>query len=61
MSLLAADRPDSTVSVFSSPKQLQIQYGDASANPSLLIGTEMADPISGSLPRRSFLCQLRAE
>ena len=34
-------------------------YGAASANPSLLIGTELADPISGSLPHRSFLCRVR--
>ena len=36
-------------------------YGDGSANPSLLIGTEIADPISGSLPHRSFLCRVRAD
>ena len=34
-------------------------YGDASANPSLLIGSELADPISGSLPHRSYLCRVR--
>ncbi|MGH7817737.1 MAG: molybdopterin-containing oxidoreductase family protein, partial [Candidatus Binatia bacterium] len=34
-------------------------YGEGSANPSLLIGTEIADPISGSLPHRSFLCRVR--
>lgn len=33
-------------------------YGDASANPSLLIGSDLADPISGSLPHRSFLCRV---
>jgi anaerobic selenocysteine-containing dehydrogenase len=30
-------------------------YGAGSANPSLLIGSDIADPISGSLPHRSFL------
>jgi len=34
-------------------------YGTGSANPSLLIGSEIADPISGSLPHRSFLCRVR--
>lgn len=34
-------------------------YGAASANPSLLIGSELADPISGSLPHRSYLCRIR--
>jgi anaerobic selenocysteine-containing dehydrogenase len=34
-------------------------YGADSANPSLLIGSEVADPISGSLPHRSFLCRVR--
>jgi anaerobic selenocysteine-containing dehydrogenase len=34
-------------------------YGAASANPSLLIGADLADPISGSLPHRSFLCRVR--
>ena len=34
-------------------------YGAGSANPSLLIGSEIADPISGSLPHRSFLCRVR--
>ena len=29
-------------------------YGAGSANPSLLIGSDIADPISGSLPHRSF-------
>jgi anaerobic selenocysteine-containing dehydrogenase len=33
-------------------------YGEGSANPSLLIGAELADPISGSLPHRSFLCRV---
>ncbi len=34
-------------------------YGAASANPSLLIGSDLADPISGSLPHRSFLCRVK--
>jgi anaerobic selenocysteine-containing dehydrogenase len=34
-------------------------YGKASANPGLLIGTDTADPISGSLPHRSYLCRVR--
>ena len=34
-------------------------YDDASANPSLLIGSDSADPISGSLPHRSYLCRVR--
>ena len=34
-------------------------YDEASANPSLLIGSEIADPISGSLPHRSYLCRVR--
>lgn len=34
-------------------------YGQASANASLLIGSELADPISGSLPHRSYLCRVR--
>lgn len=33
-------------------------YSDGSANPSLLVSTEIADPISGSLPHRSFLCRV---
>jgi anaerobic selenocysteine-containing dehydrogenase len=36
-------------------------YGAGSANPSLLIGSEIADPISGSLPHRSFLCRVRPD
>lgn len=35
-------------------------YNERSANPSLLIGSDLADPISGSLPHRSFLCRVRA-
>jgi anaerobic selenocysteine-containing dehydrogenase len=34
-------------------------YGADSANPSLLIGADLADPISGSLPHRSYLCRVR--
>ena len=34
-------------------------YGVESANPSLLIGSDLADPISGSLPHRSFLCRVK--
>jgi anaerobic selenocysteine-containing dehydrogenase len=34
-------------------------YGQGSANPSLLIGADIADPISGSLPHRSYLCRVR--
>ena len=33
--------------------------GKASANPGLLIGSDLADPISGSLPHRSYLCRVR--
>ena len=29
------------------------------ANPGTLIGTDLADPISGSLPHRSYLCRVR--
>ena len=36
-------------------------YGRSSANPSLLIGADVCDPISGSLPHRSYLCRVRAE
>jgi anaerobic selenocysteine-containing dehydrogenase len=34
-------------------------YADNGANPSVLVGTELADPISGSLPHRSYLCRVR--
>jgi anaerobic selenocysteine-containing dehydrogenase len=34
-------------------------YGAGSANPSLLIGSDITDPISGSLPHRSLLCRVR--
>jgi anaerobic selenocysteine-containing dehydrogenase len=29
------------------------------ANPAILIGTDLTDPISGSLPHRSYLCRVR--
>lgn len=35
-------------------------YAGTGANPSTLIGTELADPISGSLPHRSYLCRVRS-
>jgi len=34
-------------------------YQPSGANPATLIGTEDADPISGSLPHRSYLCRIR--
>jgi len=34
-------------------------FGAGSANPSLLISSDIADPISGSLPHRSFLCRVQ--
>lgn len=34
-------------------------YGANGANSSLLIGTDLRDPISGSLPHRSYLCRIR--
>jgi anaerobic selenocysteine-containing dehydrogenase len=34
-------------------------YAGDGANPATLIGTELADPISGSLPHRSYLCRVR--
>jgi anaerobic selenocysteine-containing dehydrogenase len=34
-------------------------YEPSGANPATLIGTEDADPISGSLPHRSYLCRIR--
>jgi anaerobic selenocysteine-containing dehydrogenase len=34
-------------------------YADDGANPSVLVGTDLADPISGSLPHRSYLCRVR--
>jgi anaerobic selenocysteine-containing dehydrogenase len=36
-------------------------YGSGSANPALLISPDTADPISGSLPHRSYLCRVRSE
>lgn len=35
-------------------------YEPDGANAACLIGTELADPISGSLPHRSYLCRVRA-
>src|SRR5919106_305580 len=34
-------------------------YNSDGANPALLIGTELTDPISGSLPHRSYLCRVK--
>jgi anaerobic selenocysteine-containing dehydrogenase len=34
-------------------------YADDGANPATLIGTDLADPVSGSLPHRSYLCRVR--
>jgi anaerobic selenocysteine-containing dehydrogenase len=34
-------------------------YEKTGANPSTLIRTDLADPISGSLPHRSYLCRVR--
>ncbi len=34
-------------------------YDSDGANAAMLIGTELADPISGSLPHRSYLCRIR--
>jgi anaerobic selenocysteine-containing dehydrogenase len=34
-------------------------YDDAGANPAILIGADLTDPISGSLPHRSYLCRVR--
>ena len=34
-------------------------YNSVGANTATLIGTELTDPISGSLPHRSFLCRIR--
>jgi anaerobic selenocysteine-containing dehydrogenase len=34
-------------------------YASDGANPSTLIGTDLADPISGSLPHRSYLCRVK--
>jgi anaerobic selenocysteine-containing dehydrogenase len=34
-------------------------YETTGANPATLIGTESADPVSGSLPHRSYLCRVK--
>ncbi|HEX2228290.1 MAG TPA: molybdopterin-dependent oxidoreductase, partial [Candidatus Binatia bacterium] len=34
-------------------------YDTTGANPGTLIGADVADPISGSLPHRSYLCRIR--
>jgi len=34
-------------------------YDRSGANPAVLIGDDLADPISGSLPHRSYLCRIR--
>ncbi|HZD39470.1 MAG TPA: molybdopterin dinucleotide binding domain-containing protein, partial [Terriglobales bacterium] len=34
-------------------------YTSRGANPATLIGTDLADPVSGSLPHRSYLCRVR--
>lgn len=34
-------------------------YTEQGANPSVLIGSDLADPVSGSLPHRSYLCRVR--
>lgn len=34
-------------------------YNEAGANAAMLIGTDQSDPISGSLPHRSYLCRIR--
>jgi len=34
-------------------------YEANGANAATLIGTDLADPISGSLPHRSYLCRVR--
>lgn len=36
-------------------------YGADGANPGVLIGADLKDPISGSLPHRSYLCRIRPE
>ena len=35
-------------------------YNPSGANPGTLIGTDLADPVSGSLPHRSYLCRVRS-
>jgi anaerobic selenocysteine-containing dehydrogenase len=34
-------------------------YDSSGANPATLIGADVADPVSGSLPHRSYLCRIR--
>lgn len=34
-------------------------YDSSGANPANLIGADLADPVSGSLPHRSYLCRVR--
>jgi anaerobic selenocysteine-containing dehydrogenase len=34
-------------------------YEISGANPGTLVGTDLADPVSGSLPHRSYLCRVR--
>ncbi len=34
-------------------------HGEATANLNAAVGTEHADPVSGSLPLRSYLCEVR--
>jgi anaerobic selenocysteine-containing dehydrogenase len=34
-------------------------YSSEGANPATLIGSDLSDPISGSLPHRSYLCRVR--
>ncbi len=34
-------------------------YESNGANPATLIGTDLADPVSGSLPHRSYLCRVK--
>jgi anaerobic selenocysteine-containing dehydrogenase len=34
-------------------------YDDKGANPATLVATDLIDPISGSLPHRSYLCRIR--
>jgi len=36
-------------------------YADDGANPGGLVGTDLADPVSGSLPHRSYLCRVRPD
>jgi anaerobic selenocysteine-containing dehydrogenase len=35
-------------------------YEPTGANPATLIDTDLADPVSGSLPHRSYLCRVKA-